>query len=167
LIAAGICSGLAAPSSAGAGFEKARPLPQAVLTGFRSSLLAAHSVPITAEDWTFDGYYMLHGGTPKAFKGFKAFEVTTVDFTESGAKPIKPYGFVHAGRKYKMTRINILGDSLSFETASIGGVSYQFNGRVMRPYNPNGPVVSGWLMKLVNGKKVVEAQLEFETVEGD
>jgi hypothetical protein len=115
----------------------------------------------------FTGYFVLHGNVPKGFKGFEAFELTTVSFKAPGKTvPVKPYGFVHAGRKYKMIRIDITGDSLSFETMSIAGTSYQFRGRILRPYNPQGPVFSGWLSKIVKANKVAEAQVEFDVEEG-
>ena len=128
---------------------------------------AAHPSPLSGKASDFDGYYMIHGKTPRGFKGFEAFELTTLKYRTSGSVPVKPYGFVHAGRKYKMARINIAGDSLSFETVNLGGATYQFSGKLLRPYNPDGPVLSGLLTRIVNGNKAAEAQVEFDIVEGD
>ena len=141
LIAAAICGGFEARHSA-----------------------AAHPSPLSAGD--FDGYYELHGKTPKGFKGFEAFELYTMKYRASGTVPVKPYGLVHAGRKYKMTRINLAGDSLSFDTVDVGGTTYQFSGKLLRPYNPDGPVLSGLLTKTVNGNKAAEAKVEFDILEG-
>ena len=87
-------------------------------------------------------------------------------YRESGSVPIKPYGFVQAGRKYKLARINIDGDNLSFETVNLGGATYQFSGKRVRSDDPNGPVLSGRLTKTMNGKTAAEAQVEFDVVEG-
>ena len=126
---------------------------------------AAHPSPLSAAD--FDVYYELHGKTPKGFKGFEAFELYTMKYRASGTTvPVKPYGFVHAGRKYKMARINFAGDSLSFETMDVGGTTYQFSGKLLRPYNPDGPTLSGLLTKTVNGTKAAEAKVEFDILEG-
>src|SRR3954468_6862707 len=144
VIAAGVCCGLTASSS-----------------------LVAHTVPQTQKAWDPEGSYSFYGNTPKGFKGFDYFGIVTATITRSGtSKPVKPYGYVQAGRKYKMTRLDVVGESLSFETATVAGVSYQFNGRAVRPYQPNGPDISGSLIKMVNGKKVAEAQVEFDYQEG-
>ena len=128
---------------------------------------AARTPRLTAEVGDFTGYFMPHGDAPRAFKGFVAIDLTTAHFSASGPVPVKPYGAVYAGRKYKMARINIAGDSLLFETVSLAGVTYKFSGKLLRPYNPNGPVLSGRLTKTVNGKTVAEAQMEFDIEEGD
>ena len=134
-----------------------------VCSGAASSFVAAQPAAQRAEAWDPEGTYFLWGKTPKAFKGFEYIDITTKTYTRSGSwKPVKPYGSVQAGRKYKMTRIDILGESLSFETAVVAGVSYSFNGRSLSPPRPNGPEISGWLVKMVNGKKVSEAQVELD-----
>lgn len=113
----------------------------------------------------FTGDYEIHGKNPRGFTGFKYFVLNTADFKPSRPVPIKPNGFVQAGRKYKMSHIEIVGGSLSFETVDIAGTAYQFKGRLL-PYKPNGPLLSGWLSKIVNGKKAAEAQVEFDLIEG-
>ena len=139
----------------------------AICGGFEARLFAAaHPSPLSTKASDFDGYYELHGKTPKGFKGFEAFELYTMKYRASGSVPVKPYGFVHAGRKYKMARINIAGNSLSFDTVDLGGTTYQFSGRLLRPYNPEGPVLSGLLTKTVNGNNAAEAQVEFDILEG-
>ena len=140
-----------------------------VCGGFEPCPSAAANAPMLApEVGVFDGYFMLHDHVPRGFKGFEAFELNTVKFTPSGQTvPIKPYGVVHAGRKFKMARINIEGDSLSFETISLGGATYQFSGKLLRTTDPNGPVLSGRLTRTVNGKKAAEAEVAFDLVEGD
>jgi hypothetical protein len=50
--------------------------------------------------------------------------------------PIKPYGSVYAGRKFKMAHINIDGNALLFETVNLAGVTYKFSGNSCDPTNP-------------------------------
>jgi hypothetical protein len=139
----------------------------AICGGFEARLsAAAQPSPLGAKASDFDGYYELHGKTPKGFKGFEAFELYTMKYRASGSVPVKPYGSVHAGRKYKMARINIAGDRLSFETVDVGGVTYQFSGKLLQPYKPDGPTLSGLLTRTVNGNKAAEAKVEFDILEG-
>ena len=138
----------------------------AICAGVESRLsAAAYPSPLSAKVGDFDGYYMLIDKAPAGFKGFTAFELTTMKYKPSGSVPIKPYGVVYAGRKYKMERIDIAGESLSFETVSLAGVTYQFNGKLVRPYDPNR-ALSGRLIKTVNGKQAAEAQVSFYVEEG-
>ena len=129
---------------------------------------SAQPLPSSAKADDFNGYYVLYheGEGPAGFKSFAAIELTTMRHKPSGSMPIKPYGVVYAGRKYKMERIDIVGDTLSFETVNLAGVTYQFNGRLVRPYKPDGPAFSGRLIKTVNGKKAAEAQVDFYIEEG-
>ena len=126
---------------------------------------SAEPSPASAKADDFNGDYELHGKTPRGFTGFKYFELNTLLFKPSGSVPIKPNGFVQAGRKYKMAHIEIVGGSLSFETVEVAGTAYQFKGRLL-PYKPDGPALSGWLSKTVNGNKAAEAQVEFDLIEG-
>ena len=126
---------------------------------------SAEPSPASAKADDFNGDYELHGKTPRGFTGFKYFELNTLLFKPSGSVPIKPNGFVQAGRKYKMAHIEIVGGSLSFETVDVAGTAYQFKGRLL-PYKPDGPALSGWLSKTVNGNKAAEAQVEFDLIEG-
>jgi hypothetical protein len=113
----------------------------------------------------FNGDYEIHGKVPRGFAGFKYVTLNTLLYRPSGSVPIKPNGFVQAGRKYKMAHIEIVGGSLSFETVDIAGTAYQFKGRLL-PSKPGGASFSGWLSKIVNGKKAAEAQVEFDLIEG-
>ncbi|MDT4966577.1 MAG: hypothetical protein QOJ64_1314 [Acidobacteriota bacterium] len=119
----------------------------------------------------FEGLFEPLGKTPKGFEGLKSISLTTVNFTENGAVPIKPHGDVRAGGVYKMSRIAINGENLTFETLAVRGVSYSFTGKLTfenadTPNDPAASLLKGNLSKSLNGKKVAEAELELESVEG-
>ena len=119
----------------------------------------------------FEGLFELQGKAPKGFEGFKAIVLTTVNFTPDGAVPIKPSGNVRAGALYKMSRIAINGENLSFETVALRGVSYQFSGALnmenaANPSEPSASLLKGHLSKSLNGKKIAEADVKLESVEG-
>ena len=59
------------------------------------------------------------------------------------------------------------GKLFSFETVAVGGVSYKFSGALLDNIKYNsygdliGDVLQRHLIKVVNGKKAVEADLKF------
>jgi hypothetical protein len=70
-----------------------------------------------------------------------------------------------------MARVTINGENLSFETLAVRGVSYQFTGKLTRenianPSDPSASLLEGHLTKSLNGRKVAEADVELESVEG-
>ena len=97
--------------------------------------------------------------------------MTTVDFRPNGRPlPVKPHGNVRARGSYRMASIKIDGANLSFETLAQRGVSYQFTGTLYRG-NRNDPnaspfVLKGHLIKKLNERKVAEADVKLELVEG-
>jgi hypothetical protein len=64
-----------------------------------------------------------------------------------------------------MAHIEIVVGSLSFETVDIAGTAYSLREDFCPP-SLGGPSFSGWLSKIVNGKKAAEAQVEFDLIEG-
>jgi hypothetical protein len=124
---------------------------------------------VSASD--FEGLFELKGRAPKGLEGLKAIVLTTVNFTPEGAVPVKPSGNVRAGGVYKMARVTINGENLSFETLAVRGVSYQFTGKLTRENNatsddPAASLLKGHLTKSLNGSKMAEADVELESVEG-
>jgi hypothetical protein len=120
-----------------------------------------------AEVGAYSGHYVLKDDTPRGFGGLEGFDLTTADFSSpTRPVPVKPYGLIYAGRKYRMTRVSIDGDHFSFETASVAGTSYQFDGKFLHPDDPDAPVLEGLLTKTLNGKTVAEARVKFITEEG-
>lgn len=119
----------------------------------------------------FEGLFELQGKAPKGLEGFKSIVMTTVSFTSQGAVPVKPTGNVRAGAQYKMARITINGENLSFETVALRGVSYQFTGTLSmenaaNPSDPSASLLKGHLSKSLNGKMIAEADVSLESVEG-
>jgi hypothetical protein len=123
---------------------------------------------ILAED--FEGYFELVGKAPRGLAGFEGIEMTTVEFRPNGSVPVKPRGNVRAHGSYRMATIAINGADLSFETVAVRGVSYQFSGTLSRNKS-NDPgavalILKGHLTKSLNGRKVAEADVRLQSVEG-
>jgi hypothetical protein len=119
----------------------------------------------------FEGLFELQGKAPKGLEGFKSIVLTTLNFTSQGAVPVKPTGNLRAGALYKMARITINGENLSFETVAVKGVSYQFTGTLSmenaaNPSDPSASFLKGQLSRSLNGKRVAEADVTLESVEG-
>jgi hypothetical protein len=137
--------------------------------------IALTSAPATAHrtreetDFSPDGYYVFNGKAPQGFTTFKGFSLTTTESRPDGkVVPVTPNGTIDAGRTYKMMNINVSSGSLSFESRPISGTSYKFEGKflVTRGYcddgRTTGPVLSGHLIRLLNGAKVAEVEVKFE-----
>jgi hypothetical protein len=148
------------------GFSLVVMLIAAAICGGSEIRTPAHA---STDATDFGGFYYLHGKAPAGLKGFASFDLTTAKYIGNSVKPIpiKPYGVVHAGRNYKMARINIAGDALLFETVNLAGITYKFSGKLTRSDDPNAPTLKGWLSKSVNGKTVAEAEVGFVLEEGD
>jgi hypothetical protein len=129
-----------------------------------------HSAEANAVDeFSPDGYYVFNGTAPKGFATFKGFSLTTAEARPDGKPvPVAPYGEVDAAGKFKLVNISVSRAALSFETRSVRGASYKFEGRflVKKGYcddgRTTGPVLSGHLIRLLNGAKVAEAEVKFE-----
>ena len=120
----------------------------------------------------FDGAYFVQDKPPRGFPGFSNIALTTVTFTPNGVLlEVQPSGEVNAHGRYKIAHITINGDHISLETRAVAGVSYQFNGTLQLLNSDDDPNtlpkwLVGQLVKLVNGKKVAEAQVRLEYMEG-
>ncbi|MFL6211095.1 MAG: hypothetical protein ACJ74W_19760 [Pyrinomonadaceae bacterium] len=131
---------------------------------------------------TFDageGFYLFDGKPPTGFEGFEGFEFMEVVLRLSadkshvvlaaGYNPKAQVDF-KGGRTFKAQPVHFNEDQVSFETQSIRGVSYQFDGRFIKGLNDEHQFVDarlkGRITKLVNGKKVAEAQMSFYQVIG-
>lgn len=131
---------------------------------------------------TFDaseGFYLFDGKPPAGFEGFQGFEFMEVVLKLSadaaqltlapGYHPKAQVDF-KGGRTFKAAQVNFNGDEISFETASIRGVSYRFEGRFSPGFNDDHQFVDatlrGRITKLVNGQKAAEAQMSLYQVIG-
>lgn len=147
-----------------------RSLPFQLQIALTTSTVVAESKPAT-EDNTFspDGYYVFSGKAPRGFASFKGFSITTAEAKADGTTvPVPPAGAIDAGGKYKLLKIELHPGTLAFESRSIGGTSFKFEGRflVSKGYcddgRTTGPVLSGRLTKLLNGAPVSEAEVKLE-----
>lgn len=136
-----------------------------------------------AQGYTFDageGAYIFDGKPPAGFAELEALELPGV-LLRLGANNLivsvstDPQAWVDtkSGRQikqFKSKRVTINGDEITFETEAVGGVSYQFNGRFYKNQVDKGQLLNatlkGQIVKFVNGKKVVAAQLNLYQVVG-
>jgi hypothetical protein len=123
-----------------------------------------------------DGSFIIDGKVPPAFSDFEYL------YLEGGSFKLAPdgkrmiadpsitlKGEVQGKRKriYKLKKATMESDSLTFESLAIGGISFQFSGRVFKggPTDDDFVKIEGHLLKYLNGKKVAEAQVTFVWVE--
>jgi hypothetical protein len=123
----------------------------------------------TAVQGDVTGAYFVKGTLPKDFSEIEHLSLATID--EEG-KPAPLNGFIRPKRRsakdYQLVNPQLDGKNLTFSTATVGRVSYRFEGAFERLENfPENPPVSdevilrGQLTKLLDGKIVVEAEVNF------
>jgi len=139
------------------------------------SLTAAPAPAATNDEFSVDGYYVWNDNrAPKGFAAFKGFNLTTFEPTKDGKYvAVPPYGEVDAPGKLKLINIKVTNLALSFETRSVRGTSYKFDGKFLiskgscDDKRTDGPVLGGHLIRLVNGAKAAEADVKFGWACGD
>lgn len=122
------------------------------------------------------GVFNISGEKPPGFENFSAMWVDTTDFDSKGnVIPIKKHGILEDNQiSYRMRNIFYDGKTWSFETATVGGISYTFVGKfgelkLDRNGSQNGDkILHGHLVKFLNGKQIAEAEITFDfNVEGE
>jgi hypothetical protein len=117
-------------------------------------------MPVTADPCTSikygasGHYYLFDQALKRGFPDLDNIEIKTED---ANGDPIPPLGSVRAKRKHNFVSISITDDLVSFETESVRGTSYIFNGRFESPADDSShsfPVLRGSLFKLEKGKIV-------------
>jgi hypothetical protein len=120
------------------------------------------------------GDYYLVGKNPKGFEDFGSLEIYTHKWDENYKYryPVKPYGTLSAKKDFKIGRLGIKGDKISFITGVVEGVNYHFEGKFIEEklelYNQDDTEdaatfrIKGRLIKWQNGSKVAEARIELE-----
>jgi hypothetical protein len=116
-----------------------------------------------------EGRFEIEGRTPRGLAEFRSLYLEGAQLRRGGGRsltaipPASVKGEVQARRKFRLKRAAFDDDRFSFETVTVGGVSFQFEGTVYnyRPGadQPISPVFKGRLTKLMNGKKVAEGQV--------
>ena len=104
------------------------------------------------------------------FEDFRDMYLITKDFNRRNKLvAVKPKGGVESWQHqiFAMRKIFFDGRRWSFETATIGGISYKFNGKFIKIKRyPDGRmddqnVLQGRLIKLLNGRQTAAADLIF------
>jgi hypothetical protein len=107
---------------------------------------------------------------PPGFEDFRGIYLETKDFDRRGKSvSIRPKGGLETWKPqvFEMRKIFFDGRRWSFETVSVGGVSYKFNGKFIKIKRyPDGrmddqEVLKGRLIKLADGRRTATADLIF------
>lgn len=123
-----------------------------------------------------DGDFHIAMDGPEAFEGVSEILVNTRDYNSKGIPiPVKKNGILYTKTDgYKMLNIIFDGKRLSFDTATVKGVSFRFDGAVENlSVDSHGAytrdtALRGRGTKLVKGKKVSEGEilLNYESFPG-
>lgn len=130
-----------------------------------------------AQDYELTGYYYPAHEFPLAFINVRRIDLTAADFRVSTdsvtATPITPMGhLITEFDTYKLSDVNIDRGRISFTTEPRVGVSYQFDGRVLKEgdypiqgysqyYVGKTIMVEGRMVKMLLGFKVAEGEVRF------
>ncbi|HEX8844876.1 MAG TPA: hypothetical protein VF791_09550 [Pyrinomonadaceae bacterium] len=122
-----------------------------------------------------EGRFFIDGKTPKGFAELEYLYLEGGSFRLGPDKkrmvadsPASLKGELQGkrGRTFKLKKAAMESDVLTFESQAIRGVSFQFRGTVFNGATEYDFVeIKGRLSKLVNGKKVAEAQVTFSYAE--
>lgn len=121
-------------------------------------------------------FVMSDNKNPKGFEEFREMYLQTKDFDRRNKLVVvKPNGSVESWQQqiFAMQKIFFNGKRWTFETASIGGVSYKFSGKFIKIKRyPDGTidgenVLKGRLIRFLNGKQTAAADLIFSFQVGD
>lgn len=134
----------------------------------------------TKPEFSPDGYYYVIGDLPPGFKDFKWFELTTRNYQNDAKEnnhegvPIPPEGFFSTNKPFNFVKISISDKWLAFETEAIDGISYKFVGefpdepeKISLEYDDGSgaytdeAILKGRLVKMRNGKKIIEREVKF------
>ena len=162
-----------------ASLTKASPLPESVSVSAAAPERVVdlpdlrHEPPSAPEDFDPSGPYVLDPEkVPAAFADIEWLDIVTHRYLKDNEtyinQPIIPSGSLEAKKEFTLTKIALRNREIAFETASVGGISYQFVG--------NFPVttesidcegceypadLTGRLKKLRNGKVIAELDAKF------
>ena len=129
------------------------------------------------DDRTFsfgEGRFFIDGKAPKGFTEFEYLYLEGGSFKLGPDKkrmiadsPASLKGELYKGRrKFKLKTAAMENDEITFESQVNGGVSFQFSGAVFNgAAEDDFVVIKGRLSKMLNGKKVAEAQVTFSYLE--
>ena len=126
-----------------------------------------------SDDFDPSGNYSLDiENVPKAFADIEYLDITTREYiNENGThinRPIVPAGMIMTKKSLTFTKLALGNHEISFETESVGGISYQFVGQF---HNPTETIncesceypadLKGNLRKIKNGQVIAELEAKF------
>jgi hypothetical protein len=133
---------------------------------------------IFAQDYdTFllgDGRFEISGKKPAGFNEFRYLylEGPLLKAAKGGRllpQPGRVTGELYGRQKFKIKTAAFEGEQLRFETVSVKGASFRFDGRVSNLYPDDRRIISpqfkGTLTKWVNGNKTASAAVTFAWLE--
>ncbi len=157
------------------------PIAEAVPTAFAEPIpaISEPDVPTVTEaednDLNWTNYYYLSLSEDKVAKAFSDIEYLSIEthlYNEKAGEdgpywiPIAPKGSIQTKKVFKLDRIAIGTKRISFQTATVDGISYKFIGSF--PDISDGsdslsgrPDIKGRLIKIKDGKWAAEMQAEF------
>lgn len=119
-----------------------------------------------------NGEFQISGEAPAGFADAFSMSIVTMDMNTRGEYvAVNKTGTVYLGNDlYEMKNILLDRNAWSFETVTHRGVSFKFDGKFARPdvvtenMTRGDKVLRGHLIKLVKGKRAVEADLVFDHI---
>lgn len=116
------------------------------------------------------GEYVFAHETPKGFENLYSIAITKNNFSDSHSGKITLLGgpaLTH--QNYRIKRLTLHGDQISFITMTIKGVSYRFTGRFLErgildelyDSESSGVVLEGRLTKTLDERKIAESDVSF------
>jgi hypothetical protein len=111
-------------------------------------------------------YYMRPTNVPKAFAKVGYISIDTNDYTaeDCAEELMVPEGSLETTKTFKMKKLVIVSHKISFQTVTVGGISYRFTGRLVDKgdSDEDAPDLKGQLIMIKNGKWAAEMEAEFE-----
>ena len=111
-----------------------------------------------------DGSFWILGEPPHEFSEFGA-----INLNAKRSRQLPVQGFeLRNGKRLRFKTLVVKRDNFTFETITLGGVSYSFAGKFLKggvysagDLDDETPVLEGTLTKFRGGQKVAEAKLKF------
>jgi hypothetical protein len=162
-----------------ASLTKASPVPESVVISAAEPERGVdlpdlrNARPHASEDFDPSGPYVLDPEkVPAAFADIEWIDIVTHRYVEDDEtyinQPIIPNGSLEAKKEFTFTKIAVGNREIAFETASVGGISYQFVGNfpisteAIKCEECEYPAdLKGKLKKLKNGKVIAELDAKF------
>lgn len=118
---------------------------------------------ITFED---EGYFYPIGKLRKEFADINAFSLEYWQFDEKKNQTVKmsPTGYLDSKGGYDFKTLTLDRQTIVFETQKVGGISYQFSGKLVEKvyyFEEDSVYLEGHLKKMKNGKIIAVSDFKF------